>query len=813
MNIYKYKHFSFISLLFFIVTASLGGAVTEYNLEIAEESVSIIEGKPVEGMTINGAIPGPTLRFTEGDIARIHVENTMDTPSSIHWHGLLVPPNMDGVPFISFPPIEPGATFTYEFPIRQSGTYWYHSHSGLQEQTGLYGSIVIEPKDGDPRYPNLRDAVVLLSDWTNANPHEVLRTLRSGNEFYGVRKRSAQSIFGSAKAGHLKDYFSRELQRMPAMDLADVAYDQFLVNGTAKDTFSAQPGERVRLRIIDGSATTYFYLQFSGGPMTVIAADGLDVEPFEVDRLLIGVAETYDVLVTIPEAQGSYELRATAQDASGYSSMWIGGGSPVSAPDVPAPNLYEPMGGLNLKQLVALTPAGVMGMTNKQVDAGEFDQPGMNMADMDMGGMNMASGSMDHNSAAMQDQGGMDMSSTKVDHSGHTMKMNGMNMSNMKMDSMPGHTMQSETPMSAHSTMQMPTVELPEGSTMVTPPSPFNLMAGDISSRAPLASEGSSARPPAPYESLRSLTPTTLDPAKEVREIRLTLDGDMERYVWFINGKALSESDSIRIKEGEVVRFIMINRTMMNHPMHLHGHFFRVLNGQGDFAPLKHTVNVAPMTTTVIEFDANEKGDWFFHCHLLYHMHSGMARVVEYEDFSAGPETEAVRGQLYEDPYYLFGRGAFLSNMTEGYAELSNSRNIFRADWEIGWQDVPDVEWEGILTYARYMNRFTSVFAGADFLGEASNLDETRGVLGIDYTLPLNIRTRTWMDSDGGARSAWTKEFMLTPRLALETEVQYDTHTQWESSVGLDFILTRQSAIQVRWSSDFSWGAGLAIRF
>ncbi|MGZ0708778.1 multicopper oxidase domain-containing protein [Coraliomargarita sp. W4R53] len=787
--------------------------MTDYSLVIAEGAVQLGE-QSVTGMTINGSIPGPTLRFTEGDTARIHVRNTMATPSSIHWHGLLVPPNMDGVPFISFPPIEPDTTFIYEFPIRQSGTYWYHSHSGLQEQTGIYGSIAIEPKGGDARYPGLRDAVVLLSDWTDMEPHEVIRTLHSGNEFFSVKKRSAQSIVGAARAGHLKDYFSRELQRMPAMDLADVAYDQFLVNGQPQQAFSATPGEQIRLRIIDGSASSYFFVQFSGGPMTIIAADGQDVEPVEVDRLLVGVAETYDVLVTVPEASGSYELRATAHDGSGHSSMWIGGGAPQPAPNVPSPNLYEPMGGLNWKQALALTPAGVMGMPTRRVDAGDFDQPGMNMGEMDMGGMEMGDSSeksMDHSAHSMgskkddtMNMGGMNMddsSKKPMDHSAHSMGSNmddTMDMGGMQM---------------GDSSAALASVEMTHTPMMMTTPSPFDFLAGDISSQTPLASEGSAIRPRAPYPELRATHSTALDTTKPVRDIRLTLDGDMERYVWFINGAPLSASDSIRIKEGEVVRFIMINRTMMNHPMHLHGHFFRLLNGQGDFSPLKHTVNVEPMSTTVIEFDANEKGDWFFHCHLLYHMHSGMARVVEYESYDASPETAAVRDQLYEDPYYLYGRGAFVSNMTEGYVEWANSQNIFRGDWLVGWQDVPDAEWEGVATYARYLNRFSSVFVGADFLGEADTLDTTRGVLGLDYTLPLNIHTRSWVDSDGGARIAWTKEFMLTPRLALETEVEYDTHTRWEGTAGLDFVLTRQTALQVRWNSDFSWGVGLAIRF
>jgi CopA family copper-resistance protein len=691
MNTRKYK----LLLPILIFLASLAhGTVREYSLTIAEETINIT-GKPVSGMTINGNIPGPELRFTEGELARIHVKNTMDVPTSIHWHGLLVPPSMDGVPFISFPPIAEGETFTYEFPIRQAGTYWYHSHSGLQEQTGVYGSIVIEPKAGDLRYPGLRDEVVLLSDWTDEDPHEIIRTLHSGNEFFSIRKRTAQSIFGAVRAGRVKDYFARELQRMPAMDLADVAYDRFLLNGLPRQARSATAGEQIRLRIIDGSASTYFYVQFAGGPMTIVAADGQDVEPVSVERLLIGVAETYDVIVTLPQASGSYELRATAHDGSGFSSMWLGGGTPVAAPDVPSANLYESMGQTNWKQVFALTPAGSMGMPRQRVERGDFDKAGMNMGDMEMPDLEMPQASGD-----------------SMGHSAHAPVSPAKPTDAMSMKSMPstsvhsGHSMGVQPKAPAPERVATAAVEMVEGPTMVTPPSPLDFLVGDVSARLLLASEGGPERPMSPYAALRATQSTALDPSREVREIRLTLDGDMERYVWFINGKTLSASDSIRIKEGEVVRFIMINRTMMNHPMHLHGHFFRVLNGQGDFSPLKHTITVEPMSTTVIEFDANEKGDWFFHCHLLYHMHSGMARVVEYDDYDASPATAAVRSQLYEDPYYLYGRGAFVSSMTEGYLELSNARNIFRAEWEAGWEAVPEVEWESVLSYGYYINRF-----------------------------------------------------------------------------------------------------------
>ncbi len=396
-----------IYLLFYILTVtSLHAEVVEYDITISQQDVNIT-GISVAAMTINGTIPGPTLQFKEGDTARIHVRNKMAVETSIHWHGLLVPPGMDGVPFISFPPIAPDTTFTYEFPIRQNGTYWYHSHTSLQEQSGVYGSIVIEPKQNKLQVD--QDYVVLFSDWTDENPYAVNRTLKRGSEWYAIQKGSGQSILGALRLGMFGDYFKRELQRMPAMDIADVAYDRFLVNGKPETSLHAGPGETVRLRIIDGSATTYFHLEYAGGQMTIIAADGIDVEPVEEDRFLIGVAETYDVLIKVPES-GAYEFRATAHDGSGYTSVWIGSGKYYPAPDVPRPNLYHNMmSDFSLKRTLALTPAGTMGMPDDKVNAGKFDQPGM----MGMGSMNMGT---DHNME------GMDRSES---HSG--MQMDTMN--------------------------------------------------------------------------------------------------------------------------------------------------------------------------------------------------------------------------------------------------------------------------------------------------------------------------------------------------------------------------------------------------
>jgi hypothetical protein len=319
-------------------------------------------------------------------------------------------------------------------------------------------------------------------------------------------------------------------------------------------------------------------------------------------------------------------------------------------------------------------------------------------------------------------------------------------------------------------------------------------------------------RPGTPYEDLRATRTTTLDTKSPVREIRLTLDGDMERYVWFLNKKPLSETDSILIRRGEVVRFIMINRTMMHHPMHLHGHFFRVINSQGDRSPLKHTVDVAPMTTTVIEFAADEVGDWFFHCHLLYHMKSGMARLVHYDGFDPGSGVNAVRSRLYKDSWYFWGQADLMGNMTEGALTASNTRHILMLEWEAGWENVPHMEREGTFTWNYYLNRFTSILAGANYEGAAGE-DETRGVLGLRYLLPLNIESFAWVDDEGENRYGIEKEFMLTPRVALFGEWEYDTQGGHEGNGGLSFLISRGLSFLVQRHSEFEWGAGVQVRF
>lgn len=779
-------------LIFFAALAALraSGATVEYSLTISEKQVNFT-GKPRTALAVNESIPAPTLTFHEGDLARIHVTNALKEEASIHWHGMLIPNRMDGVPFVTFPPIKPGATFDYVFPIRQHGTFWYHSHTGLQLQRGVYGALRILPKRGG--VSGEIDRTVVLSDWMDESPHEALRWLKRGSEYPALQRGTSQSVLGAAKAGKLGDFWKRELLRMPPMDLSDVAFDRFLANGEPEHHLAAKPNQTVRVRIVDGSSSTFFHLQFAGGPLSIVSADGQDVQPIKKPRVLIGVAETYDVLVR-PPGPGAYELRATAHDGSAWTSIWIGSGERHPAPDVPHANLYNAMGQLKLSNIFALTPGGTMGMPDREVDAGKFDKPGV------MGGM-MTMEEM------MGMKPGMKMEGMKMDHDmpmSGKMKMDEMPMdTGMKMKGMEGMAMDSEA--DAHNGKKHTWDFAPLGP--------------DVSSRKPLVMDGMGPRPGPPYQDLRSVKKTALLPARPVREVRLTLEGDMERYVWNINGKPLYASDSIQIHEGETVRFIMINRSMMHHPMHLHGHFFRVINGQGDYSPLKHTVDVPPMQTTVIEFAAEEVGDWFFHCHLLYHLDSGMARVVHYEGFEPYPDTAAVRSKLYHDPFYFWGTADVLTNMTQGYVELSNTQNIFNLEWEAGWNNVPDTEVETTLLYERYFNRFFRVFGGVDTNGiiKDGSLDydseSNRGVFGLMYRLPLNIDMRAWVDTDGGARVRVSKDIPLTPRLMLGGEVRYDTHDYWEERVHLDYMLSKNASILGQWHSDYGWGVGLRVRF
>jgi len=671
-----------ILLFSLIICFPVYSQTVEYNLVI-QNNILNFSGEDVVAMSINGSVPGPTLEFKEGDIAKINVTNKMDVSTSVHWHGLLLPNWEDGVPYLTTPPIKPGTTFTYEFPIKQSGTYWYHSHTGLQEQLGVYGSIVIDPKveRTDIELPE-DELVVVLSDWTDENPHEVLRTLKRGSEYNNFKKDTMQTVYGVIKNGVIWDNVKRSFKRMPPPDIADVAYDAFLINGNQVLSLDQHGGKKIKLRVINAGSSSYFYLDYAGGNMTVIAADGIDVEPYETDRLLISVAETYDVIVEVPE-NGSYEFRSTAQDGSGHASLYLGKGEKHEAGKIPKPNNYK-------------------------------------MQSM---------------------QSMLDMSQEK--------EGNKNIQSNVKMND---------------------------------------------------------GRPSPPYENLKSPVVTTLPKENKKREVLLNLTGDMENYIWTINNKILKESDKILIRKGENVTFIMNNKTMMNHPMHLHGHFFRVLNQQGEYSPLKHTVNVAPNDTTIIEFEANEEKDWFFHCHILYHLKSGMARVVSYEESEMDPRIKEIRHNLYKDPVYFWVDAQVLTQMSEGTAIARNTRNSIIANWEVGYEEGA---YRIDLTYARYINRFISPFAGIEITNEEQ---KTRGIFGIYYLLPFLIDSTVWVDTEGDFRFIFDKEMQLTKYITAFGNLQFDTESKWEAEVGGTFFLHKNFSLIAKWHNEFGPGVGVLIR-
>jgi FtsP/CotA-like multicopper oxidase with cupredoxin domain len=691
-----------------VLPAMAEAKLVEYEFDINYKTVNF-SGEDVQAMSVGSSIPAPTIEATVGDTLRVTFHNKMDVESSIHWHGVLLPNDQDGVPYLTTSPIRAGQSFTYEYPITHHGTYWYHSHTQLQEQRGVYGSLVFHPKDGE-KYKADREYVAVLSDWTNENPMQVLRNLKKDGDYYALKKDSVQSWLKVFQYGPeaIKNRLNSSWTRMGPMDLSDVGYDAFLLNGKKESAVDGlKGGETVRLRIVNASASSYQYVEFAGGPMTIVAADGIDTELKEVDRLKISVAETYDVLVQLPDDNMAYEFRASAEDGTGYSSLWLGEGHKMVARTIEKPNLFL------------------------------IDH---SMHDMDMGDMKIDSmEGMDH---SMHD---MDMDDMKIDSVDH---------SNM------GHTM-------------------PAGNTAIR-----------------MMNE---------YDGLRSPVKTTLPVGNPDREVLLELTGNMERYVWSFNNKTLAEEDKILIRKGENVRFKFVNRTMMHHPLHLHGHFFRVLNGQEEYSPLKHTVNVPPMETVEIEFYANEEKDWFFHCHNLYHMKGGMARVVRYEDApSSGELNDQFYKNLKQDPWYSSVDTMIYSNFIGNETRFSNTRNAI----ELGVDYDNKDEYEIDVAYERSINRFLDVFVGGDFQGDELK-NENLAVLGMSYVLPMLIDSEIRLDSEGNARLELSSDLQLTDR----TKFDWLVNTDDEYRLGLEYEISKKISLVVNYDSDYDGGVGIKGKF
>ena len=734
----------FIGIL--LTTTIFSQNVVRYELTVTDTIVNF-SGKEKRAIAVNGQIPMPTLTFTEGDIAEIVVHNKLKESTSLHWHGLFVPNKYDGVPYLTQMPIEPNETFTYRFPIIQSGTHWYHSHSGVQEQLGMYGSLILKKKKDDPTFrkgiDDLPQFPIILSEWTDIKPKTVHRMLSSANDWASIKKGTVQSYSEAIKAGHFKTKLVNEWKRMLAMDVSDLYYDKFLINGQNESQLSQfKGGDKVRLRIANGGASSYFWLNWAGGKMTVVASDGNDVEPVEVDRLIIGVAETYDVVVTIPNDDLAYEFLATPEDRTKSASIYLGDGQIQLNSRMPKLKYFEGMEMMN------------------------------NMMNMD--------GSMD------------DM---------------GMDMSYQKMD--------------------MNTVMYPEITGDSTKKAKEMKMDGSMD-HSNHSMEADQAIVTLNYGMLKAPMPTNLPKDAPVRELRFELTGNMNRYVWSMDNVVLSETDKILIKKGENVRITIYNDSMMRHPMHLHGHDFRVLNGQGDYAPLKNVLDIMPMETDIIEFNANLEGDWFFHCHILYHMMSGMNRVFSYEKQADNPYLPNKKWaykklQKESNQFHFMAENDFATNGYEGMAMLQNTRWSIGTEWRLG-SKMPDYEVEAHV--GRYIgkNQFFMPFVGLDsryrkqdgaieknIFGQTNTKDK-RSVLsvGAEYTLPWLVTFQGEVFSDANVRFQLMRDDIpITPRLRFAFMINTDK----EYMSGFKYIVTRNMTLSTHYDSDMGIGFGVHVNY
>lgn len=708
VNILKTKDINMIkklkiafALLLSLLSVSAFSAERVYNLTV-ENIVANFTGVDVKhALAINGSIPAPTLRFNLGDTAVINVKNTTNEPTTLHWHGLLVPWDQDGPQFANTRIIEPGKSHTFRFPIRHTGTFWYHSHTELQEQRGLYGAIVIE--DDHDRFETDHDLVMVMSDWTNEHPDTVLSNLKMDGDYYVYKKKTDASIYSAIRAGKFWDYLKSEWTKMGPMDLSDVGYDAFLINGKQNQhLMNVKAGETVRLRLINASASTYFYANLGKlFNFTVVTKDGVEIQPLEVNEILVGIAETYDVIFTMPEHK-ALEFKATAQDITGAASTVIGKGHHIEK--VPMKMRPSPYG----------------------------------MGDMDHGGGGNGGG-----------HGG--------GHGDHG-DMSDMGISKSELEQMP------------------------------------------MTKRLK-------------YKDIKAPKMTMFDPNLPRRDYTLELNGDMERYTWTINGKSFSKDKYLMVRYGEVVRLKYVNKTMMHHPMHLHGHFFRVLNGQGHFAPKFHTVDVAPMASITIEFHANEPGIWFLHCHNLYHMKMGMARLVKYEGFDrpdnlVEDEKKWSKYMTHDDTAFTSAELGVHTNASE--IEVKVSKGKYQVDINLEMDKYDPKNLDGELLFKRYVNRFLNFYSGVEYDDQ-----QMHAVLGVAYTVPFRVEVRTHVRTDGKVIVSLSKSFPIVRKVNLNISGRgafgVNDSPEWEFSSGLYYQATPRTSVGVNYRYDTNIGPTVGV--
>lgn len=755
----KCNIFTVVLLLMAQLTV-LAQKVVRHDLYVRDTIVNYA-GKPKRAIAVNGQIPMPTLTFTEGDTAEIVVHNELKESTSLHWHGIFLPNKEDGVPHLTQEPIKPNSTHTYRFPIIQHGTHWYHSHSGLQEQIGMYGSLILNKCADDKTFrkgiDDLPTIPVILSEWTNYNPDNIQRMLHTANDWAAIKKGSTQSYVEAIQEGKFKTKVTNEWKRQLAMDVSDVYYDKVLMNGAHSTDLKSvngkglKAGDKVRLRISNGGASSYFWLRYAGGKITVVANDGNDVLPVEVDRLMIAVSETYDVIVTIPNESTAYEFMATTEDRTQSTSYFIGNGIKQLISPLPRLKYFEGMKMMN-------------------------DMMKMN-GDLDDMGMKMSLNQMDMNVVMYPEITGD--GKKKEDHSKHS----GMDHGQMKMEEDPNRY-------NANSLGNIVTLN---------------------------------------YAMLESPQATELPKEATIRDLKFTLTGNMSRYVWSMDNKILSETDKIPVKKGEVLRITIYNNSMMRHPIHLHGFDFRLLNGKGLKAPLKNVVDIMPMETDTIEFLANKEGDWFFHCHILYHMMAGMNRVFAVDDYKNPNLPDKAKAykelQMESNMTHFMAQNDFASNGNDGQAMFQNARWQLGSEWRLGYNDMHGYEVETHL--GRYFGKMQwfMPFVGFDYryrrmgkdkhekniFGQVNKKDSRKALsLGFMYTLPMLVNFQAEVYHDGILRLQLMREDIP---IARRIRGDFMVNSDREYMMGLNYVITKNMAFRTHYDSDMGFGVGLLLNY
>lgn len=613
------------------------------NLVVSYKKVDFA-GKCVQAIAVNDQIPAPTLHFKQGDNVTINVHNQLDEETAIHWHGIILPWQMDGVAGITQQGIKPGSTFQYKFTVEQSGTYWYHAHAGLQEQQGLYGAFLIDPPQ-QPSYHYTKDYVIVLSDWSNTHPDQILANLKKEGNYYSPNFPMQPSLMRfihdyqkankSERKSLVDDYKMMQQMRMSIYDINDVAYDAFLLNGHPKSkpwTALVNIGDVIRLRFIGAGGNSIFHVKLPNTEMEMVHVQGNDVEPYSIKDFTIAPGETYDVLVKIKdnEPQIIY-VESTDQVGAVYGALVTSPHQFVNYQSVspfpePLPVTREMM---------------IYGMSHGGMNHGSMNHGGMNHSGMSHGNMNQSS--MGHENMGHQQKKQADNSHEGMSHSG--MNHGDMNHSEHSMKanaSKPEKAKRSSNPHPSHS--------MPMGSKKPPPQSMDHSKMDSKMGKSDMSSESQIAK--TKYKNLKA-TEKTNDPNKPIfKTINMELDGWMDRFIWFINGIPEHEAHPIILEPNKRYRIIFKNVSMMHHPMHIHGHWFIVRNEHGAYDPLLHTIDMPPGATIIADIDSDASGQWLFHCHLLYHMMSGMARVFQYSTLIEITKGQALPQDIIEKTQY-----------------------------------------------------------------------------------------------------------------------------------------------------------------